>query len=116
MLRPALHDLLLQLLLESAQHKQVSLDAIGEAVGALQISHEEIDALMRALEQQGRSIVGPEGGGLEEHLRRVITTARVLTEELSRKPTLGEIAERTALAPQQVRHALSLVQVMQRGR
>ncbi len=114
MLRPVLQGLLSRLLTESREHKRVSLDAIGEAVGALQISQDEIDALMRALEAQGREIVGPRGGGVQEQLKHVIATARALAEELARKPSVAEIAARANLSPEQVRHALALVQVMQR--
>lgn len=114
MLRPALQTLLRKLLADSREHKRVTLDSLGEAVGALQISHDEIDALMHALEAQGRSIVGPEGGGVQEHLKHVIASARALSQELARKPSVAEIAARAKLSPEQVRHALALVQVMQR--
>ena len=114
MLRSALRALLSTLLEESRLSGQVTLDALGEAVGALQISHEEIDSLMRELEAHGRTIIGPEGGGVQEHLKRVIATARALASELGRKPNVTEIAERAGLRAEQVRHALALVQVMQR--
>lgn len=102
-------------LLEASEPtKELTLDAIGDAIGAKAITPDEIDALMTALEAAGRVIVGPRGGDGEEHLRAVITTARSLTPELGRKPTPSEIAERSGLSLLEVRHALALAKVMQR--
>jgi hypothetical protein len=94
--------------------KEITLDAIGDAIGTRAASAEDVDEILRALESRGRKIVGPEGGGGEEHLRRVVTTARTLVGELGRKPTVGEIATRAGMTETDVRHALFLSRVMQR--
>jgi hypothetical protein len=69
---------------------------------------------MTALESKGRRVVGPEGGGGEERLKKVVEAARTLGPELGRKPTLAEIAACAGLSPLEVRHALALLRVMQR--
>ncbi len=93
---------------------EVTLDALGEAIGAMLISSEEIDLMISTLEARGVRVVGPEGGGGEAHLRVVVTTARALVAELGRRPTSAEIAARSGLALDDVRHALALARVMQR--
>jgi hypothetical protein len=92
----------------------LTLDALGDAIGSLAITPDEIDALMAALEAQGRRLLGPEGGGGEQRLGRVIAAARALTSETGRRPGVAEVAERSGLTPEQVRHALALLRVMQR--
>lgn len=102
-------------LLEASEPtKEITLDAIGDAIGTRAITPPEIDELMTALEAAGRVIVGPKGGEGEEHLGKVIAAVRALTPELGRKPTTAEIAERSGLSLLEVRHALALVRVMQR--
>jgi hypothetical protein len=98
----------------SSASKEVTLDAIGEAIGARPVSPAEIEAIIDALEARGVRVVGPEGGGGEERLRVVVTTARALVAELGRKPRPAEIAERSGLTEDEVRRALALAQVMQR--
>ena len=93
---------------------EVSLDAIGEAIGTRAVSQAEIDDMIAALEARGVRVVGPEGGGGEERLRVVVTTARALRGELGRSPKPAEIAARSGLIEDEVRRALALVQVMQR--
>jgi hypothetical protein len=102
-------------LLEASEPtKEITLDAIGDAIGAKAITPDEIDALITALEAAGRVIVGPKGGDGEDHLRAVLGAARALTPELGRRPTTAEIAERSGLTLLEVRHALALAKVMQR--
>jgi len=113
-LRREIAAVLEALLQASEDGGEITLDAIGDAIGVRAITPEEIDALMTALEAKGRRIAGPEGGGGEERLRAVVTAARALGPELGRKPTLAEIAARSGLSPLEVRHALALLQVMQR--
>lgn len=92
----------------------VSLDQIGETIGARAISTDEIEQLFTALEARGRRIVGPEGGGNEQRLKLVVHAARALVAELGRRPTAREVAARAGLELVQVQHALALLQVMQR--
>ena len=103
------------LLAQSEDGRQVSLDQVGEAIGARAVSTDEIDALFSALEAKQRRIVGPEGGGGEGRLKRVVEAARALRAELARKPSESEVAERAQLTVVQVQHALALLRVMQRG-
>jgi hypothetical protein len=113
-LRPELQAIVDALLASSADTRQVNLDALGEAIGARAITTPEIEAMIDALDAAGRKLVGPEGGAGEDRLKTVIATARTLGPELGRKPTIPEIAARSGLSDDEVRHALFLVKVMQR--
>lgn len=94
----------------------ISLDALGDALGDLFVTPDEIDAMVGALEAAGRQ-VGDEdedaGRGIER-LRGVLDAARALRAELGRSPTTVELIERTGLSPFAVQHALGLAKVMQR--
>jgi hypothetical protein len=113
-LRSEIERVLASLLASSERTKEVTLDAIGDAIGVMAISSDEVDALMTALETRGRRVLGPEGGGGEARLREVLTAARALAGELGRTPNVLEIARRSGLAIADVRAALSLARVMQR--
>jgi hypothetical protein len=113
-LRRDLEDVVDALMAESETSHDVTLDAIGDAIGTRAVSTDDVDAIMVALETRGRRIVGPEGGGGEERLRVVVTTARALVGELGRRPTVSEIAARAQMEERDVRHALFLSKVMQR--
>ncbi len=113
-MKPDLEDVLRQLLETSKETGEVSLDTLGEALGVHAISTDDVDAIMHALEAEGRRVIGPEGGGGEERLRVVVTTARALVVELGRKPSVVEIASRSGLAVEDVRQALALAKVIQR--
>jgi Sigma-70 region 3 len=103
------------LLASSESSKDVSLDQIGDAIGTIAITAEEIERLIDALEAKGRRVSGPSGGGGESRLKVVIATARALTAELGRKPSPAEIASRTELTETDVRYALALAKVIARG-
>jgi hypothetical protein len=112
--KPELQAVLDSLLAESRETSEVSLDALGEALGTHAISTDDVDEIMRALEEAGRKVIGPEGGGGEGRLKIVLSTARALVAELGRKPRVDEIAQRSGLTIEEVRQALALSQVMQR--
>jgi hypothetical protein len=76
-------------------------------------SHDDVDAIMHALDAHGRRVVAPEGGGGEARLRIVLATARALVADAD-KPTVAAIAARSGLTEDEVRHALALARVMQR--
>ncbi|HEX6245919.1 MAG TPA: hypothetical protein VFZ61_33570 [Polyangiales bacterium] len=114
-LRPELDRILAQLLAQSADQGRVELDTIGEALGVLSVSTDEIDALIGALEAQGREVVAPSGGGVEQHLGSVVQAVRALSLTLARKPTLDEVAAQAGIGVDQVRMALALLRVMQRS-
>jgi hypothetical protein len=113
-LRAELKAIVEALLAASEDAREITLDAIGEAIGTRAITPEEIDAIIRALEAAGRTVSGPAGGDGEARLKAVLTAARELRPELGRAPTVGEIAARSGLGEDQVRHALALAKVMQR--
>ena len=123
LLRPELSRIVEGLL--SQKKSGVSLDDLGEAIGALAISTDEIDAMVTALEGAGRS-VGAEDGVVtrrgkndekapgEKFLLEVLTAARVLRHGLGRSASPAEIAARSGLTLNDVHHALALARVMQR--
>jgi hypothetical protein len=113
-LPPRLAPIVQALLRASTDSREVSLDAIGDAIGVVAVSTDDVDAIMTALEQEGRRVVGPEGQRGERNLRVVLAGVRALTASLGRKPTLREIVAHTSLSEADVRHALSLGSVMGR--
>jgi Sigma-70 region 3 len=90
----------------------ITLDAIGDALGVLAVSQDEIDELMHALERAGRRVVGPEGRNNEATLGVVLDVARVVRAETGKAPTPAQIAARTGLPEERVRHALALARVI----
>jgi len=113
-LRSELQAIVEALLAASVDTRELPLDAIGSAIGARAVTAEEIDAMMTALEASGRRVVSPEGGSGEERLKAVIAAARALGPELGRPATVPEIAARSGLTTDEVRHALALARVIQR--
>jgi hypothetical protein len=113
-MRQPLKDVLAVLLAASEDARVVTLDQIGEAVGTLAVSVADVDALIIALEAEGRRIAGPEGQRGVANLRRILPEVRALTESLGRRPTIAELAARTGLSEADVRHALALGNVMGR--
>jgi len=113
-LRAELQTVLTQLLEQSASSGEVSLDAIGDAIGVRAVSTEEVDALLQSLEDAGRAVVGASDLRGEASLRAVVTSIRSLSGSLGRRPNTAEIAEHSGLSPERVRHALFLARIMQR--
>jgi hypothetical protein len=113
-LPPKLAPALARLLVRSERSKKVTLDEVGEAIGVVVVSTEDVDLLFGALEKAGRAVVGPEGQRGVGHLQRVLPAARALAASLGRPPTRAELAERTGLSEDEVKHALALGQVMGR--
>ena len=111
-LRPELQRVVRALL--DANADAITLDAIGDALGTLAVSTDEVEAILGELETAKRHIVGPEGGRGAETLKRVIPAARALASSLGRKPTIDEIASHLALPADSVRHAIALGRVMGR--
>ena len=102
------------LLAASARERTVALDQIGDALGTLAVSTDEIDAIFKQLEAAARRVVAPPGGGGEARLKRVIDAARALRQEALARPTLSAVAKRAELSRDEVLGALFLLRIMQR--
>lgn len=113
-LRPELVRIVDDLLRGTIAGDSVTLDQIGEAIGARAIGQDEIDGVLSAIEARGRRVVSAEGGQGESHLKRVLSAARALRAELGRSPRSEEIASRAGLTQSEVQHALTLARIMQR--
>lgn len=114
MKRPELAAVLARLLAESQFTRSVALDQIGEAIGTVAVSTDEIEQLFVALERDGRSVIAPSGGDGERLLGRVISSARELKRGPPRKLTIEEVALHAGLTREQVISALALLHIMQR--
>lgn len=95
-------------------HLPIQLDEVGDALGSLAVTPDEIGLVLDALEARGFVVEAPAGGGLELHLRSVVLAAAALKGTLGRRPTLAEVAAHAGVAERDVRHALALLRVMQR--
>ena len=103
-----------KLLANSNSEGFVALDTIGEAVGAMSITHTEIEDLIDALESAGRRVDTRETGSAVIHLRAVLVAARALKADGVANPNVQRIAEHSGLSRQAVGQALALARVMQR--
>jgi hypothetical protein len=112
MLRPELLEVGRKLL--ELQVEVLSLDHVGDAIGTLRITQDEIEALFSWLEEHGRPIADPVGRGAAELLAEVLRAARTLRAELGRAPHPREIAERAALSLEAVQRALWFARILQR--
>lgn len=102
-----------RLLADNTDTGQVTLDAIGEALGTRPTSADEVGAILEAIEAAGRTIVEPPHDGPRD-LARVLIAVRVLKVRLGRNPILAEIAVEAGLPLGTVRAALLLGRVMGR--
>lgn len=112
-LRVELELALSRLLTRSEASLLVTLDQVGDALGILSVSTDEIDAILSALEAAGRSVVGPTGEGAERLLARVVHAARALRAS-GERPTLERVAGEAGITREQTLAALALLRVMQR--
>lgn len=113
-LRTELDQVVAQLLQESEASGHVSLDQIGDAIGARAVSYVDVDAVIAALEAAGRTVEAGAKPRGEEHLQLIIRGIRELSTQLGRRPTQQELVERTGLSQAEVSHALQLARIMQR--
>jgi hypothetical protein len=109
-----LEGLLATLLAASAASEELTLDAVGEALGDRPVSSVEIDWLIGALERAGRRLVGGEGRGGLEALRIVLPAARRLSQGTGRAPTVRALTTETGLEEREVRRALLLARTLGR--
>jgi hypothetical protein len=110
-LRPELRKIVDQLL--SRPTLALGLDEIAEAIGASEISSEEIEAIFVELERAGRTVLEAPVGA-KESLGRVLRSARLLRSELGRAPNSSEIAAHAGLGVDSVRLALLFARTLQR--
>jgi len=113
-LRTELLAIVEKLLAGTKKGDAIELDTVGDAVGAMTIGSDEIDAMIAVIETRGRRVVTRPGGGGEANLKTVLTTARTLRAELGRAPRAQEIAARAGLSETDVQHALERARIMQR--
>jgi len=115
-LRAELQEVVERLLHESAATgtDQISLDQIGDAIGARAVSTSDVDSVIEALEQAGRVVAAGDQPRGEEHLHLVIRSIRELSAKLGRRPSQLEIAQHAGLSQTDVSHALQLTRIMQR--
>lgn len=93
---------------------QLSLDAVGEALGTLAVTVDEVDHLMRTLEQHGRVVDEGATASPSTHLAVTLTSARRLRISLNRPPTPDEIAADAGISVTSVRSALLFARILQR--
>src|SRR5512145_3534092 len=84
---------------------EISLDRIGEEIGAARISQDEIEQLLLHLEQADKRIGSP-SMDVRRHLRPVLEQARRLKAQSHATPNVVAIAEATGLTVAEVRAAL----------
>ncbi len=100
--------------LAALEAEVLSLDHVGDAIGTLRVTPDEIDELFSWLEAQGRVIGDPVGRGSMELLAEVLTQGRELRLELGRAPQPQEIVARSGLSPAAVQRALWFARILQR--
>lgn len=113
-MRAHIRNVLEGLLATTKAGDRVSLDDVGNALGTLHVTPDEIGLLIDELEASGRVVDSPTHTDTKALLGRVLASARVLKTSLGRAPTEREIAEVAGLEPEQVRRALFLGKVMGR--
>lgn len=115
-LRPVLTPVLTRLVDELAAPgpRSITLDELGDAIGAAAISVEEIDLVITTLEERGIAVGDEPARPASTHLGTVLRAARQLRSELGRTPSPEEIAQRSDLSTDEVRLALFAAQILQR--
>jgi hypothetical protein len=111
-LRPELADIVNTLLAAGADG--LSLDELADALGTTPVSFNEIEEMLEQLEAGGVAVPSPPAADLPAELGRVLATARALDQELGRRPSTLEIAERSGLPHASVRRALLYARVLSR--
>jgi hypothetical protein len=109
-MRPAVAVVFQSLL--ARDQSALSLDTIGDAIGAIAITPDEIEELFGALEAAGRQVERTTPN-VREHLGVVLREARRL-RQLKAAPTVESIAAATGLNESAVRAALLYASVLGR--
>ncbi len=111
--RPLIAGIVERLLAATMPGDSVSLDAIGEQVGAETVSYDEIGDIIDTLEQSGRRIADPDLHAAQA-LRQVLAAARKAREASGRTPSLQELERATGLDRAAVLTALRFADIMGR--
>ena len=94
--------------------EELSLDDVAQAIGAAQVSVDEIDLIFRELEGQGLRIVQEAPRAVSAELGLTLKAARSLRSKLGRSPTPDEIAREAGIPLSSVRSALLFARILQR--
>lgn len=111
-LRPPVEAVLRALL--ARPEDAISLDEIGEAIGTVAVSMQDVEALFAALEAHGKRVAEPPAAAVSASLHVVLAAARDLSRETGETPTPQAIARRAGLPLDEVRRALLFATVVQR--
>ena len=107
---PVLQSIVSELVARHEQTRRIDLNDIAEVIGTRAVSYDDVDHVIRALEEMGCRVGGPPTLRELELIREVVVSARALREELGRAPAVEEIAARAKHAPFVVRRALENAQ------
>lgn len=89
----------------------VSLDSIGDAVGAAAVTYDDLERLIEGLEVAGRIVAAP-AVELRSDLTRVLRAAHRLQERFGRTPRLAELAAETGLSTANIVTALRFARTL----
>jgi len=110
-MRPIVEGMITQLLAQGK--REISLDEVGDTIGAEAVSQAEIELILQRLEDAGCA-VGSLTPNLREHLHRVLRAGRALRAPDGAVPSVASVAEATGLPAGAVRAALLYGQVLSR--
>jgi hypothetical protein len=105
---------IVELLTQEANSAEVvSLDRVGEAIGAAPVTQQDIEAIFDALEAAGLRVEA-ELKDPPAALAQVLKAVRAFSAVSGRRPTLTEIAQHSGLSVGVVRFALLYARVLVR--
>jgi hypothetical protein len=105
-LRPELQSIFDELM--KAYPEGLTLDELSDETWSRSLSYADIDELIGALEEAGVDLEAAEAPPPPEELAQVLSTARALTQETGKRPSVGDIAARAGLTAAIVRRALRM--------
>lgn len=92
---------------------ELTLDDVGEAVGAAPVTYEDIEAILDALAAAGHAVELP-AVDLTAHLQRVLTAARDLKREHGGTPSVQDLERATGLSRTLIVAALRFADTLRR--
>jgi len=107
-------DLLQTLLRESEQTRVIDLDHFADAAAPFGLGADQLDALIDALEKEGRQVKGDDSIRLREELALVLPRARAFVAENGRRPSVEELAALAGTSAVVVRRALAFGRLISR--